>query len=126
MAQLLERVKLTNSRAQLSKSFREQPQQDDYYGTRKAHNTTHHPYMQQQHGTPTALYYRMHQRLDTQQTASVNQTTMSRKTSRRQFILNKFNQIENTLHIVENGKPRSRINSEIMGEIRNIKQRLRL
>jgi hypothetical protein len=51
---------------------------------------------------------------------------MSKKNSRRQFILNKFNRIENTLHVLEERSARGGLNSEIRGEIYSIKQRLRL
>lgn len=52
---------------------------------------------------------------------------MSKKNSRRQFILDKFSRIENTLHVIGEGKSsRGRLNNEILGEIYSIKERLRL
>lgn len=51
----------------------------------------------------------------------------SRRGSRREFILDKFNNIENGLNLLQDRKEtRCHLNNEIMNEILTIKQRLRL
>ena len=89
-----------------------------------------HPYSRMQHlATPTAYYSRVQQeqwRLKTnptlsQQNRHTTSQNLSKKGSRRQFIMSKFSDIENTLHMLGQGGGRSRLSSEIMGEIKSIK-----
>jgi hypothetical protein len=123
LMELLDRVKLANSRSQGTYSFR-----NDQHAHYEPEYPQHHSYyIQYVPDSPSS------HRLTKNPTLSLynpNLTeNLNRKNSRRQFILSKFNRIENQLEVLgaEKGRGRSRIlSNEIMGEIYNMKERLRL